>query len=194
MKKRIIVATGNKGKLKEIKEIFQEYEIISIKEAGIDVDIEEDSDTFEGNALKKAREIAEISGETCLADDSGIMIDYYDGWPGVRTARWMKASDHEKNLAIIEKMKNIPKEERQVHWVTAIAIVDKNKKEYTGIDIVDGLVATECRGDSGFGFDEIFELPNGKTLGELDLEEKNEVSARKRALLKIKEYLKNENL
>ena len=188
-RKKIIAATGNKGKLKEIKEIFPEYEILSSKEAGFDVDVEEDADTFEGNALKKARAIAELSGELCLADDSGIMIDHFDGWPGVHTARWMDASDHEKNIAIIEKMKGVPREERTVHWITAIAIVDGEGKEFTGIHSVDGLISTESRGANGFGFDEIFELPNGKTLAELSGEEKNEIGARKKALTKVKEYL-----
>ena len=170
---KIIVATGNKGKLKEIKEIFSEYEIISNKEAGFNIDIEEDAKTFEENALKKAKSIAKVSGEICLGDDSGIMIDYFNGWPGVRTARWMDGTDKEKNLAIIEKMQGIPKEQRTIHWVTAIAIVDKEGNSHTGIHSVDGTVALEPRGENGFGFDEIFELPNGKTLAELSDEEKN---------------------
>ena len=186
---KIIVATGNKGKLKEIKEIFSGYEIISNKEAGFNIDIEEDAETFEENALKKAKAIAEVSGEICLGDDSGIMIDYFKGWPGVRTARWMKGTDREKNLAIIEKMKKIPKEQRTVHWVTAIAVVDKDGNEYTGVHTVDGIVTLEPRGENGFGFDEIFELPNGKTLAELSDEEKNEIGARKKALEKVKKDL-----
>ena len=186
---KIIVATGNKGKLKEIKEIFSEYEIISNKEAGFNIDIEEDAETFEGNALKKAKAIAEVSGEIGLGDDSGIMIDYFKGWPGVRTARWMKGTDREKNLAIIEKMKGIPKEQRTVHWVTAIAVVDKDGNEYTGVHTVDGIVTLEPRGENGFGFDEIFELPNGKTLAEFSDEEKNEIGARKKALEEVKKDL-----
>ena len=186
---KIIVATGNKGKLKEIKEIFSEYEIISNKEAGFNIDIEEDAETFEENALKKAKAIAEVSGEICLGDDSGIMIDYFKGWPGVRTARWMNGTDREKNFAIIEKMQRIPKEQRTVHWVTAIAVVDKDGNEYTGVHTVDGIVTLEPRGENGFGFDEIFELPNGKTLAELSDEEKNEIGARKKALEKVKKDL-----
>ena len=186
---KIIVATGNKGKLKEIKEIFSEYEIISNKEAGFDIDIEEDAKTFEGNASKKAKSIAKVSGEICLGDDSGIMIDCFNGWPGVRTARWMDGTDKEKNLAIIEKMQGIPKEQRTIHWVTAIAIVDKEGNSHTGIHSVDGTVALEPRGENGFGFDEIFELPNGKTLAELSDEEKNEIGARKKALEKVKKKI-----
>ena len=186
---KIIVATGNKGKLKEIKEIFSEYEIISNKEAGININVNEDEKTFEGNALKKAKAIAEASKEICIGDDSGIMIDCFNGWPGVRTSRWMDGTDKEKNLAIIEKMQGIPKEQRTIHWVTAIAIVDKEGNSYTGIHSIDGIVALEPRGENGFGFDEIFELPNGKTLAELSDEEKNEIGARKKALEKVKKKI-----
>ena len=186
---KIIAATGNKGKLKEIKEIFPEYEIISSKEAGFNVEVEEDANTFEGNALKKAVAIAKVSGELCLADDTGIMIDYYKGWPSVHTDRWMKGTDREKNLAIIEKMQGLPKEDRVVHWVTAIAIADGNGKNYVSTHSVDGTIATSIRGENGFGFDEIFELENGKTLAELSDKEKNEIGARKKALNKVKQYL-----
>lgn len=186
---KIIAATGNKGKLKEIKEIFPEYEIISSKEAGFNMEVEEDANTFEGNALKKAVAIAKVSGELCLADDTGIMIDYYKGWPSVHTDRWMKGTDREKNLAIIEKMQGLPKEDRVVHWVTAIAIADGNGKNYVSTHSVDGTIATSIRGENGFGFDEIFELENGKTLAELSDKEKNEIGARKKALNKVKQYL-----
>ena len=186
---KIVVATCNKGKLKEIKEIFSEYEIISNKEAGFNIDIDEDAETFEGNALKKATAIAEVSGEICLGDDSGIMIDCFDGWPGVKTARWMDGTDRDKNIKIIKKMKGVPRKQRTIHWVTAIAIVDKEGHSYVGKHSVDGIVATEPRGDNGFGFDEIFELPNGKTLAELSVEEKNEIGARKKALEKVRDMI-----
>ena len=186
---KIIAATGNKGKLKEIKEIFSEDEIVSYKEAGFDVDIEEDAKTFEGNALKKAIAIAKVSGEMCLGDDSGIMIDCFSGWPGVKTARWMQGSDREKNLAIIERMKGIPRGRRIAHWVTAIAIVDKDGNKWATTYSVDGFISLQPRGKNGFGFDEIFELPNGKTLAELSDEEKNEIGARKKALEQVRKLI-----
>ena len=124
-----------------------------------------------------------------MADDTGIMIDYYKGWPSVHTDRWMKGTDREKNLAIIEKMQGIPKEDRGVHWVTAIAIADGNGKTYVATHSVEGTIATSIRGENGFGFDEIFELENGKTLAELSDKEKNEIGARKKALNKVKQYL-----
>jgi XTP/dITP diphosphohydrolase len=186
--KKIIVATGNQGKVKEIKEIFSDYEILSYKDLGVKIDVEEDADTFEGNALKKAKYGAEILGELCLADDSGIMIEYFDGWPGVRTARWMEGTDHERNLAIIEKMKGLSKEKRKVQFITAIAVADKTNSMVNTYTI-DGYIAENPRGENGFGFDEIFELEDGRTLAELNSEEKNKISARKKALEKTKKNM-----
>ena len=124
----------------------------------------------------------------CLADDSGIEIEYLDGFPGVFTKRWKAGSDRERNLEIIEKLKGVPKDKRKIKFITAIALSDgKNTTCETGI--INGFVAEEVRGNNGFGFDEIFELENGKTLAELTEEEKNKISARKIALEKIKKLL-----
>ena len=104
--KEIIIASGNKGKIKEAQEILEEFKIISMKELGVEIDVEEDQKTFEGNAIKKAETIAKtLNGKTCIADDSGIEIEYLDGFPGVFTKRWHKGTDRERNLAIIEKVK-----------------------------------------------------------------------------------------
>ena len=122
-----------------------------------------------------------------MADDSGISIDALGGFPGLHTARWMDADDHTKNLALLEKMNGIIKEKRTCHYTTAIAIADYNISnccEY----VLDGYIAEECRGENGFGFDEIFELENGKTLAEISSEEKYKISPRKNALEKIKKY------
>ena len=187
----IIIASNNKGKIKEVGEILNKYKIISMQEAGIDIDVEEDQETFAGNAIKKAEEIAKVlSGKLCLADDSGIEIDYLDGFPGVYTKRWKAGSDRERNLEIIEKLKGVPKAKRKIKFITAIALSD-GKNTTCEIGIINGFVAEEVRGDNGFGFDEIFELENGKTLAELTEEEKNEISARKIALEKITIYLDN---
>lgn len=185
----IVIASGNKGKIKEAAEILKEYKIVSMKELGIDVDVVEDKETFEGNAIKKAEEIAKaLNGKLCIADDSGIEIEYLDGFPGVRTKRWLDGTDRERNLAIIEKLKGVPKEKRRIKFTTAIAISNGNKT-ICELGIIEGYVAEELRGDNGFGFDEIFELENGKTLAELSDEEKNEISARKIALEKIRKKL-----
>lgn len=187
--KEIVIASGNKGKIEEARQILKEYKIISIKELGIDIDVVEDQNTFEGNAIKKAEAIAKIlNGKLCIADDSGIEIEYLDGFPGVHTKRWHKGTDRERNLAILDKLKRVPKEKRKIKFITAIAISD-GKNTICEIGQIEGLVAEHVRGENGFGFDEIFELENGKTLAEISQEEKNEISARKIALENLRKKL-----
>ena len=182
MDKEIVIASGNKGKIKEAQEILKEYKIVPMKDIGIEIDVEEDQETFIKNAIKKAETIAkELKNKMCIADDSGIEIEYLDGFPGVYTKRWHKGTDRERNLAIIEKLKGISREKRKIKFVTAMAISDGNNTVSTVANI-EGYVAENVRGENGFGFDEIFELENGKTLAELLPEEKNELSARKKAL------------
>lgn len=192
--KEIVIASGNKGKIKEAQEILRGFKIISMEELGIEIDVEEDQETFEGNAIKKAEEIAKnLSGKICIADDSGIQIEYLGGLPGVFTKRWHKGTDRERNLAIIEKLKGIPKEKRQIRFVTAIALSD-GRETICEVGNIEGFVAEAPRGENGFGFDEIFELENGKTLAELTQEEKNNISARKIALEGLKHKLLEQEL
>ena len=187
--KEIIIASGNKGKIKEAQEILKEFKVISIKELGIDIEVEEDKETFEGNAIKKAETIAkELNGKMCIADDSGIEIEYLDGFPGVRTKRWHQGSDRERNLAILEKMQGVEKSNRKIDFITAIALSD-GKKTICKKGIISGYVSESIRGENGFGFDEIFELENGKTLAELSNKEKNEISARRIAIEEIRKEL-----
>lgn len=191
MKNEIIMASGNKGKIKEAQEILSNYKIIPMKELGIDIDVEEDKETFEGNAIKKAQTISnKLNGKKCLADDSGIEIEYLNGFPGVQTKRWLDGTDRERNLAIIDKLKNVPKENRKIKFVTAIAISDGNNT-ISAVEFMEGFVAENVRGDNGFGFDEIFELDDGRTLAELSQEEKNEISSRKKALERLNKELVN---
>ena len=165
-----------------------------MKEIGIEIDVEEDQDTFLGNAIKKAETIAKKSdGKMCLADDSGIEIEYLNGFPGVYTKRWHVGTDRERNLAIIEKMKDVPKEKRKLKFITAMAISDGNNT-ITSVEYIDGYVAENVRGNNGFGFDEIFELENGKTLAEISNEEKNKLSARKKALESLKNKIQLNNI
>ena len=189
MKKQIIIASNNKGKIKEAQEILKDYEIISMSDAGMNIDVEEDQDTFERNAKKKAETIAKkLEGRMCIADDSGIEIEYLDGFPGVRTKRWFEGTDRERNEAIIEKLKGVPHEKRKIKFITALTLADC-KKTNTVIGSMEGYVAECPRGENGFGFDEIFELENGKTLAELSSEEKNEISSRRKALEALREYM-----
>lgn len=139
--KEIIVASGNKGKIRETQEILNEYKVISMNELGIDIDVEENKNTFEGNAIKKAETIAKkIDGKMCIADDSGIEIEFLDGFPGVVTKRWHSGTDRERNLAIIEKLKGVPKEKRKITFTTAIAL-SNGETTICEKGIIDGFVA-----------------------------------------------------
>ena len=191
MKKDIVMASGNNGKIKEAQEILKEYKIIPMKELGIDIDVEEDKETFVENAIKKAETIAkELNDKMCLADDSGIEIEYLDGFPGVHTKRWLNGTDRERNLAILDKLQGVPKDKRKIKFITAIALSDGNETISVEASI-DGYVAENPRGENGFGFDEIFELEAGRTLAELTDAEKNEISARRKALENLREKLIN---
>ena len=190
MDNEIIIASGNKGKIKEAQEILAEYKITPIKELGIDIDVEEDKDTFVDNAIKKATEISiYLNGKKCMSDDSGIEIPYLDGFPGVFTKRWHAGTDRDRNMEIIRKLEGVLKENRKVIFTTAIVLAEGDKL-VTAEEKIEGYISEEPRGKNGFGFDEIFELENGKTLAELSQEEKNEISARKKALESIKAKLK----
>ena len=188
--KKIIVATNNKGKLKEIREILTDYELLSLEEVGINVKVEEDENTFRGNSLKKANEIFKVANMPCIADDSGLCIDVFDGWPGVETARFLgdKASQEDRNKYILEKMKDKSGEERNAKVVCDIAYVD-NENTTVVEGIIEGKISKEERGSNGFGFDSIFELEDGRTLAELSEKEKNDVSSRRIALEKLKNKL-----
>ena len=190
--KEIVVASGNSGKIKEIQEIFgNEFKVISIKNFDININIDENENTFEKNALKKAETIAKILNNEMwvLADDSGIEVKALNNFPGVQTKRWFDGTDRERNLALIQKLdEKMPENNRDVSFVTAIAI-SNGKDSFCELGILRGIVAKSPKGENGFGFDEIFELENGKTLAELSNEEKNKISARKIAIEKIKEKI-----
>lgn len=184
---KIIVATNNPGKVKEIKEILKGYNLKSLKDVNCDIDVVEDAGTFEGNSKKKAKEISEILNKPCLADDGGLCIDYLDGWPGVYTGRTIGKNKENLDL-ILERMKGVPYEKRTARAICYM--VYYNKGEFTiGKGELVGKIAFERKGDNGFGFDEVFELDNGKTLAELSFEEKNKISARYLALMDLKEKL-----
>lgn len=190
--KKIIVATNNLGKLKEIRAILDNYEVISLKDLNLNIDIVEDGKTFEENALKKAREVFKITKIPAIADDSGLCINVLEGFPGINTARFLgnNASDNDRNNYILEKLKDKKESERTAEVVCDIAYVDE-KNEYVVEGVIKGKIACKKRGNNGFGFDPIFELDNGKTLAELKDYEKNNVSSRKIALEKLKNLLEN---
>lgn len=191
---KILVASRNEGKIKEIKQILRNTEIITLNDIKNTVEVIENGNTFEENAKKKAKEIYNITSIPCIADDSGICIKKYNGWPGVKTARFLgeeKAGNSyssERNKFVLNKMKGLEKEERQVDYITVIAYYD-GKQFKIGKGILSGYIAKEEKGSNGFGFDEIFELEDGRTLAELNSEEKNKISSRKKALEEIKRQI-----
>ena len=196
--KSIILASNNKDKVKEVKEILKGYDIISMKEAGIDVDIEENGTTSEENALIKARAIMKLTGQITMADDSGLEIDYLNKAPGVYSARFMghDTSYDIKNKALIQKLEGVKGSDRSGRFVCAIAVCFPDGSEIVKRGTMEGLIAEEIKGDNGFGYDPIVYLPEyGRTSGELAPEEKNKISHRGKALALIKEELdKSEEL
>ena len=196
--KSIILASNNKDKVKEVKEILKGYDIISMKEAGIDVDIEENGTTFEENALIKARAIMKLTGQITMADDSGLEIDYLNKAPGVYSARFMghDTSYDIKNKALMQKLEGVKGSDRSGRFVCAIAVCFPDGREIVKRGTMEGLIAEEIKGDNGFGYDPIVYLPEyGRTSGELAPEEKNKISHRGKALALIKEELdKSEEL
>lgn len=190
--KRIVIASNNQGKLEEIKQILKNYELLSLKDINCEIEVEEDQETFEGNAKKKAKEVALVSNLACIADDSGLCIEALDGWPGVHTARFLgeNATNQEKNEAILEKMKNLKGEKRKAKIKCIVAYYEKGEF-IIGRGEIEGRIAERPRGKEGFGFDPIFELENGKTYAEISKEEKNAMSHRKRALENLEKQLTN---
>ena len=194
MKKQIIFATGNKDKMREIREIMADVdvEVISMKEAGIVVDVVEDGETFEENSLIKAKAIAAHTDAIVLADDSGLEIDYLDKAPGVYSARFMgeDTSYDIKNQALIDKLDGVPKEERTARFVCAIGAVLPNKETLVVRETMEGYIGYEIAGENGFGYDPIFYLDEfGCSSAALSREQKNEISHRGKALRAMKDIL-----
>ena len=193
MEQKILFATGNEGKMREVRLILQDlgFPVLSMKEAGVSLDIEENGTTFAENAMIKARAVWEKTGGIVLADDSGLVVDYLGGEPGVYSARYLgeDTSYEIKNQAIIDRLADAKEEERTARFVSAIAAVLPDGSELVTEGTVEGLIAHEPAGNGGFGYDPIFYLPEyGVTSAEIPIEKKNEISHRGKALeaMKIK--------
>lgn len=194
MSKKIIFATGNQDKMREIREIYGDlgYEILSMKEAGIDVDIIEDGETFEENALIKAKAIAACCDAIVFADDSGLEIDYLNKEPGVYSARYMgeDTSYDIKNASLIQRLDGVAKEDRTARFVCAIAAVFPDGSHKVVRGTIEGYIGWEPAGTNGFGYDPIFYVDEyGCSTAELSPEEKNKISHRGNALRMMKEEL-----
>lgn len=185
---KIIVATGNQNKMKEIREIIKrdDIEFVSLKDEGLqDIEIVEDGKTFEENAVIKAKTIADITKNIVIADDSGLEVDYLDKAPGVYSARYMGEDTPYtiKNNHIIELLKDAKGEERSARFVCVIACVMPDGETFTTRGTIEGRIGYEEKGENGFGYDPIFYLlERGCTTAELPPEQKNEISHRGRAL------------
>ena len=193
--KKVIFATGNQGKMKEIREILGDLdiELLSLKDAGIQADIVEDGKTFEENAQIKARTVCSLTGEIVLADDSGLEIDYLNKEPGIYSARYMgeDTSYRIKNANLIERLNGVPDEKRTARFVCAIAAAFPDGTMKTVRATMEGRIGYEEKGENGFGYDPIFYLPEyGCTSAELSMEEKNKISHRGKALRLIKDELR----
>ena len=192
--KKIIFATGNQDKMREIREILSDMdvEVLSMKEAGITAEIVEDGKTFEENAAIKAKAICQLTQEIVLADDSGLEIDALNKEPGIYSARYMgeDTSYRIKNANLIERLAGVPDEKRTARFVCAVAAAFPDGNVKVVRETMEGRIAYAEAGRNGFGYDPIFFLPEyGCTSAELSREEKSRISHRGKALRAIKAYL-----
>ena len=191
---KLIVASNNKNKLREFAAIMGgRYEIVSMREAGIDCDIEENGTTFEENALIKAEFVAKATGCAAIADDSGLEVDALGGAPGVYSARYCgrHGDDEANNDLLLENLKDVPAP-RTGRYVAAIALVRPGKDAIVRRGTCDGEILFERRGTGGFGYDPLFVCETGETFAEVSAETKNAISHRKRGIVKVLEALREE--
>lgn len=191
---KILFATGNKGKVAEIREILKnlDAEVLTMKEAGFDIEVDENGETYEENAVIKAKAVMEASGCLTLADDSGLEVDYMNKEPGIHSARYMghDTSYDIKNQSILDKLEGVEDEKRTARFVCAIAAAFPDGRVETVRATMEGIIAHEIAGANGFGYDPIFFLPErGVTSAEISREEKNEISHRGKALRLMRDRL-----
>lgn len=196
MNKRIILASNNKNKLREIKQMLSPlgYEVVSQRDAGADFEVEETGKTFEENASIKARAVYKHCKTAVIADDSGLEVDFLDGAPGVYSHRYAgeNAGDADRYNKLLNELKNVPDEKRGAQFVCAVCYIDENGKEKTVRGICRGKIGYEPKGENGFGYDPVF-IYGDKSFAELTPEEKNSISHRAKALEAFCRLLKGED-
>ena len=191
-KEKIILATSNTHKLKELRVILDGYHIISLKEINFTDEIIEDGSSFEENALIKARYIHKLTNQTVIADDSGLCVDYLKGAPGIYSARYagQPTDDQANNEKLLKVLEGVPAEKRTAYFVSAAAVVFDNGEEFVCRGEVSGKIGFEPEGGNGFGYDPLFICDEtGIRYAEMDAEDKNSISHRKRAFAKLKRII-----
>lgn len=185
---RLIIATNNQGKVREIKAILEGFydEILSLKDVGIDVEVVEDGETFHKNAAKKAVEISRMVEGDVLADDSGLCVDALGGAPGIHSARFSDGGDEGNNAKLLKLMEN--EQNKAARFVSAIVLASGGEEKIYVEDCAEGEIIDAPRGEGGFGYDPLFlDVASGKTFAELPAETKNMISHRAKALQRLKE-------
>lgn len=192
--RRLIIATKNSGKVKEIKSLLQgyDYEVLSLAEAGLDIEIEENGNSFEENSQIKAMAVHKITGEMAVADDSGLEIDFLNSAPGIYSARFLDCkNDKQRYEGVLALMNGIPEEYRWARFKCAVSLVtDTGSRTFTGT--IEGKIAFKAEGENGFGYDPVFYIPEyKKTMAQIDSKLKNCISHRGQAFRQLAETLKN---
>lgn len=197
MMRKVILSSGNRHKISEIKDILKNmpFEVISKDNLGYKgFDVEEDGKSLEENAFKKAEELHKLAGGIVIADDTGLFVDALNGEPGVYSARYAgePVSYKDNNALLLKNLKNVSMEKRTAHFKTVIAVVFEDGSKMTAEGTVNGKIAREERGENGFGYDPLFIVEGtGKTFAEMTEEEKNKISHRARALMNLKKKLED---
>jgi len=192
MERNVVAATNNKNKLREFIEILAPlgYKVVSLKDIGLDIDVEETGSTFEENSLIKARAIMEATGKAALADDSGLVVDALGGEPGIYSARYCEGTDSDRVAYLLEKMKDVPDSERTARFVSAVTLCFPDGDVLQATGTCEGFITREPKGENGFGYDPVFYVEQyKKTLAEVSADKKNAISHRGNALFELQKQL-----
>lgn len=191
---KLVVATNNQGKVRELKNMLEPlgFEPVSLKDEGLKIEVVEDGETFAENARIKAEAVYDVVHCPVIADDSGLEIDFLDGAPGIYSARYAgeNATDKERMEKVLSELEGTDESLRTARFVCALYCILDDETQYSVLGTCDGVIGTEPIGENGFGYDPIFVVSDGRTMAQLDENEKNEISHRANALRKLAEVLK----